>query len=347
MREYDLTARGRAVVAICAGTGLMAWLFGARALGAVALPAGVALAGAALQLRRIDAPKVRRDLPPDDAVGATHEVGLRFVDPVTGAPPASPFVADVIEATGPGLSDPPAVRVVVGETATSYRVSYERRGSPAVGPARIRATDVLGLLVRRLESGPVDHVLVYPERHPIAGWFRRRLYREGGLGTSRQRDEFDRLREYGRGDPLRDVSWSATAKRDELIVTEFAADSERAPVSIAGGAEDGGADDLASATASIALALLDDGIPAGVHLPNGSVEAAPGPEGRRRLLELLAHATGGEVPDADADAVVEADPDGARVRLGDAELPFEEIRMGGEGTGEPGGVSRIPAGEAA
>ncbi|MFB6295854.1 MAG: DUF58 domain-containing protein [Halobacteriales archaeon] len=347
MREYTLTNRGRAVVAICGAAALMAWLFGARALGAVVLPGIVALAGAALQLRRIDPPEIRRDLPPDDAVGATHEVGLRFVDPATGASPASPFVADVVEATGSGLSDPPTVRVVVGEATTTYPVSYERRGSPTVGPARIRATDVLGLLVRRMEAGPADRVLVYPGRHPIAARFRRRLYREGGLGTSRQRDEFDRLREYDRGDPLRDVSWSATAKRDELIVTEFAAEAERAPVSIAGGAEDGGADDLATATASVALALLDDGVPVSVDLPNGSVEVGPTPEGRRRLLELLALATGGEPPETDADAVIEADLDGTRVRVGDAELSFEEVRMGGEATGEPGGVGRIPAGETA
>jgi uncharacterized protein (DUF58 family) len=346
MREYDLTARGRAVVAICAGTGLMAWLFGARALGAVVLPGVVALAAAVLQLRRVDPPTVRRDLPPDDAVGTEHDVRLRFVDPDTGVAP-DPFVADVVDATGPELSDPATTRAVVGEAPVTYRVSYEERGSPAIGPVRIGAIDVLGLLTRRMEVGGVERVLVYPERHPIAGWFRGGVYQEGARGSSRRRDEFDRLREYSPGDALRDVSWNATAKRDELIVKEFAAESEQLRVSIAGGARNNGVDALATATGSIALAMLDDGVPVDLVLPNASVEVTPGPEGRRRVLSMLARATAGEVPDLDADVVVDADFRNAVVRVDDAELAFEELRIDGTSDVESRPVEPIMAGEPA
>jgi uncharacterized protein (DUF58 family) len=324
----------------------MAWLFGARALGAVVVPGAVALAAAVLQLRGIDPPGIRRDLPPDGAVGTEHDVVLRFVDPDTGVAP-DPFVADVVDATDPELSDPAATRTVVGEDAVTYRVSYESRGSPAVGPTRISAIDVLGLLTRRMEAGGSERVLVYPERHPIAGWFRGRIYREGARGSSGQRDEFDRLREYTPGDALRDISWNATAKRDDLIVKEFAAESEQLRVSIAGGARNNGADALATAVGSIALAVLDDGVPVDVVLPNGRVEASPGPEGRRKLLELLAHATAGEIPDLDADVVVDADFRGAIVRGDDEELAFEQLRMDADQGTTSEHVEPIQAGEAA
>ena len=345
MPEYALTTRGRAVVAICGGAVLMAWLFGARALGAIVVPGVVALAAAVLQLRGIDPPEVHRGLPPDDAVGTKHDVVLRFVDPDTGVAP-DPFVANVVDATDPELSDPAVTRAVVGEGSVTYRVSYESRGSPTLGPTRINAIDVLGVLTRRMEAGGADRVLVYPEYHPIAGWFRGRIYRQGARGSSRQRDEFDRLREYTPGDALRDISWNATAKRDELIVKEFAAESEQLRVSIAGGARRNGANALATAVTSIALAMLDDGVPVDVALPNGSVEASPGPEGRRRLLAFLAHATAGDVPDLEADVVVDADFRGAVVRADDAEMAFEQLRMDGVPAEESQRVEPIPAGEA-
>ena len=322
-----LTRRGRIALAVVVLAFGMAALSGARSLNAVVLPGVVALVAAAVQLSRLDAPSVRRRLPPDDFVGATHEVVLRFGDgDALRDDLEAPFVAAVHDDLGEGLTGPDApTRATVGAEPVRYEVTYEARGDRSLGPVTLTATDVFGLLERDLLCRGTESVLAYPERRPVVGWFRRELYREDALGASRQRDEFDRLREYARGDALRDVNWAATAKRDDLIVNEFAAETDQRRVSISGGARGDGADDLASAVASVALALLDDGVPVDVAVPNGRVSTDGGPDGRRRLLELLARTPRGAVPDADADVVIEADRTGTTVRIDDAETPFAAL----------------------
>lgn len=327
LSELRPTRRGRVVLAVVLVAFGMAALSGARSLNAVVLPGVVALAAAAVQLSRLEAPSVRRRLPPDDFVGATHEVVLRFGDgDAFREDLEAPFVAAVRDELGEGLAGPDgATRATVGAEPVRYDVTYETRGDRTLGPVTLRATDVFGLLERDLLCRGTESVLVYPERRPVVGWFRREFYREDALGASRQRDEFDRLREYARGDALRDVNWAATAKRDDLIVNEFAAETDQRRVSISGGARGDGADDLASAVTSVALALLDDGIPVDVSVPNGRVSPDGGPDGRRRLLELLARSPRGAVPDADADVVIEADRTGTTVRIDDRETPFAAL----------------------
>ncbi|GAB3413035.1 hypothetical protein GCM10027435_06490 [Haloparvum alkalitolerans] len=327
LSDLRLTRRGRVVLAIVAVGFGMAALSGARSLNAVVLPGIVAVVAGAVQLSRLDAPSVRRRLPPDDFVGATHEVVLRFGDgDALREALDAPFVAAVRDDLGEGLDGPEApTRATVGAEPVRYEVTYDARGDRTLGPVTLSATDVFGLLERDLLCRGTESVLVYPERRPVVGWFRRELYREDALGASRQRNEFDRLREYARGDALRDVNWAATAKRDDLIVNEFAAETDQRRVSIRGGARGDAADDLASAVASVALALLDDGVPVDVAVPNGRVSTDGGPDGRRRLLELLARTPRGAVPDADADVVIEADRTGTTVRVDDAETPFEAL----------------------
>lgn len=325
--DLRLTRRGRVVLGVVVLAFGMAALSGARSLNAVVLPGVVALAAAAIQLSRLDAPSVRRRLPRDDFVGATHGVVLRFGDVDTFREELdAPFVAAVRDGLGEGLAGPDEpTRATVGAEPVRYEVTYEARGDRTLGPVTLTATDVFGLLERDLLCRGTESVLVYPERRPVVGWFRRELYREDALGASRQRDEFDRLREYARGDALRDVNWAATAKRDDLIVNEFAAETDQRRVSISGGARGDGADDLASAVASVSLALLDDGIPVDVAVPNGRVSTEGGRDGRRRLLELLARTPRGAVPDADADVVIEADRTGTTVRIDGRETAFAAL----------------------
>lgn len=328
MAAIRLTRRGRALVAICVGAVVMAFLSGARSLNAVVLPGVVALAAAYLQLDGLEAPGVRRDLPPDDFAGSTHEVTLRFTDPdQPGAALTESFVATVRDAVDEGLTGPDEpTRATVGAVPVSYDVTYEARGERTLGPATLAATDVFGLLERDLLCRGKESVLVYPNRYRVPAWVRQELYHDEALGSSRQRDEFDRLREYARGDALRDVHWPTTAKQDELVVKEFAAQTEQRRVAISGGARGGTADDLASAATSIALALLDDGVPVEVSVPNGRVATGPDPEGRRRLLGLLARTPEGAVPDPDADVVVDADHQRTTVRIDDQAVDFAELR---------------------
>lgn len=343
-----LTRRGRVVAGICAAAFIMAWLAGSRSLNAVVLPGLVALVAAYVQLRSVEPPQTVRDPPPDGFVGETHRVRLRFFDRPGGAERGlrAPFVATVSDAVGDGVESRGATtEAAVGDGAVEYEVTYRERGERTLGPVRLRVRDVFGLAERELVCRGTTRVLVYPERKPVPTWFRQELFAAEEVGQSRQRDEFDGLREYGRGDPLRDVHWPTVAKRNELVVKEFAADAESSAVAVAGGATAGGDDELATAVCSVALALLDDGIPVTVSLPNGRVRATGGAEERRRLLELLATTTVGRVPEPDADVAVEADRGEVTLRFGDRSFSFDRLVSAGARGRYASGDGRAGPGE--
>ncbi|WP_256408091.1 DUF58 domain-containing protein [Halorubrum rutilum] len=345
MSSPTLTRRGRVVLAVCVGGVAMAFAAGGRSLEAVVLPGAVALAAGYVQLARIDEPAVDRTLPPEGFVGEGGEVRLAFEGRDAGG--LSPtYVADVDDALDDGLAGPDEpVRTSVGDAPATYRVDYLRRGERRFGPVTVTASDVFGLFEREAVVEAFDETLTYPACREIPARLRRSLYADDAVGASRRREEFDRLREYTRGDPLRDVHWAATAKHDELVVKAFAARTERGRVAIAGetaGDREGAAgrdstggrggaadrdpaDALASAAASLALALLDDGVPVDLTLPGGEVSADPGARGRRAVLELAARTGPGAVGVEEADARVVAGERGARYRIGDRTLAFGEV----------------------
>ncbi|ESP87284.1 hypothetical protein K933_14398 [Candidatus Halobonum tyrrellensis G22] len=320
--------------------------YGPRALNAVLIPGGVAFAAAYLQLRRADPPRVARAVPPDDHAGRSHRVRLFFGDPDGPRPDeehglSRPFVGVVRERVGDGLSATgTTAETVVGARPVEYEVTYESRGRRVLGPATVSVRDVLGLAETDLETAGTDALVVYPAVHPIAGGARRDLRALHETGIHRERREFDRLREYDRGDSLRDVHWKSTAKRDDLIVKEFAAEAETEAVSLAAGATASGdaADEMAEATASLVLALVDDGIPVDVHLADGSLTVGPERGSRVRLLERLAVAGPGRLPTDDVDIAVYAETDRVRVDVGDRETTFAELRAASESARAPGAV---------
>jgi len=308
---------------------------------------------------RVDAPAVRHVTPADGFVGETREVRLEFGPEAERGDggDSSSFLADVRVRVDDGLDGPAApIRAAVGTEPVSYAVTYRERGERTLGPIDLTVTDVFGLFERELVVDETDAVTVYPPRDPVPTRFRRELYAADAVDVRRQREEFDRLREYTRGDAVRDVHWATTAKRDEIVVKEFAAETARNRVTIAGGTavsgggersgfgadgldEDAGAnrsasaaaaDELARATASLALALLDDGVPVDVRLPGGRVSAAPGGRGRREVLELAARTGPGAVTDDEADVTIVAEADGARFRTGDRSVSFADLRREAE-----------------
>ena len=337
MATITMTRRGRIVVGICVLAVVMALVAGTRSLNAVVLPGVVALAAGYYQVARVENLAVRRTPPADGFVGETGEVALAFHGGDPGAPVSHAFPASVSDSLDEGLSGPAMpIETTVGaeqrhegepRDGVSYRVRYRDRGVRRFGPVTVRATDVFGLFERRTVVGGSDTAMAYPPCHPISTAFRRRLRAADAVGTSRRREEFDRLREYARGDPLRDVHWSSTAKHDEIVVKEFAAETARSRVLIAGETVGGraGDDELATATASLALALLTDGVPVDVSLPAGEVAAEPGRRGRRAVLELAARTGPGTVATDDADVRVVADADEARYEVGDRTVAFDDV----------------------
>ena len=323
--DVRLTRRGWSVAAVCLFAAAMAWLAGPRALNAVVAPGVVGLAAAYLQLRGLEAPRVVRDLPPDAHAGTSHELRLRFAD--AGEPSAGlsdPFVARVTEQVDDGIElEQAAVEATVGVGDVRFDVSYRRRGERTIGPTELVATDVFGLLSREFDCDPIDSVLVYPKRQPIPKWFRLGLYDVKEVGKNRQRDEFDQLREYEEGDSLRDIHWPATARKDELIVKEFVADAQGPSVSVSVGGR--GADRTAMVATSVALALLEEGVPVDLSAPNGRVETFPGGD-PRQLLELLTRLPRGEVPDPDADVVIEGSHRRTEIRTDGETHRFDQLR---------------------
>jgi uncharacterized protein (DUF58 family) len=320
------TRRGYGVVGVGVGGFLLAALFGPRAINAVVVPAVVALVAAAVQLRRLDPPRVERRVPPDGFPGETGRVELRFDTD-------SPFAGVVTDAVDDGLdAEPSSVETTVGAGPVGYDVTYRRRGERRYGPVGFVARDVLGLLETEFSVAATSTGLAYPAIRRLTPDAVADLGALYDTSIANERDEFDTLREYERGDPLRDVHWKSTAKREALIVKEFVAETDPQAVTVAAGAatgevvgdgDDPPADRMAAATASVALSLLSVGAPVRVAVPDGEVEAAPGAE--RSLLEFLSRAGAGPVPVPDAEVVVEATATGTAVTIGDVERSFDRL----------------------
>ncbi|MFB6303015.1 MAG: DUF58 domain-containing protein [Haloferacaceae archaeon] len=322
-----LTRRGWALAGVVALGVVLAARHGARSLNAVVLPCLVALVAAAVRARRTNVPTATRSLPPPAPAGTGGEVTLRFA-------PEDPVAARVRDDLPAALDGDPTAETVLGAEPVRYRVRRRRRGRHPVGPAAVYTTDVLGLAETRRDAGGRDALLVYPPVRDLPaatlGLVRAAVADE----RTSDRDEFASLREYVRGDALRDVNWKASAKRDDLVVTEFAGAQPRTAVALAAGGEDERGDAMAEAAATLGDALLREGVPVTLRTADEAVTVDPGE--REDLLAALATARPGVVADASAaDVAVDARADGVRVRIGGVETAFERLVSGevGPGTG--------------
>lgn len=320
-----LTRRGIGAIVLLVVSVAMAVQFGSRQLGAIIIPVGVAVLGAVIQLAVTGRPDVERVVPGAGHIGETKPVRLRF-------DVSSPVAARVIDETTPAVrSEGNAFETTVGETDLEYDVEYLARGEHELGPLTVTVTDVLALAERSYTYSMYDTVLVYPRVYTLTGSTRHdlNLLPEGAF--DHDREEFDRLREYDRGDSLRDVHWKSSAKRptDDLVVKEFLAESDLGDVRMTAEAAEHWDDEMAEAAASIALYLLDNGIAVGIVTPNGELPVATGSDHRERLLRLLATVGPGQVPEhyrEDADVRITAsDATGVSVRMQDSEVPFEQF----------------------
>jgi len=321
------TARGIAVLLVALAATAIGTRYGQRALGAVAAPLCVALLGAAVQVYRTGKPTVdrsdlRRGFPGDrgDLELAVEGSGIARV---TDRRPA---------ALG---GDATTTRSL--PTKVRFEVPYERRGEHTAGPVDVTLTDTLGLIRDRTTVNVTDTVLVYPEVSRLGG--------EGALfraisPAGEDRDAFDRLREYVPGDSLRDVHWKSSAKRDELLVTEFADGGGDRGLLVAARATEGVADEMAAAAATVVTSALQREFAVELELPGASVERGYSDDHRIRLLEALARADAGECRRADeADVVVSATDKGVTIDVDGRTQSFDGLRAdrenplaGGEAT---------------
>ena len=319
-----LTRRGWAFVGVAVGAFLMAGWFSARSLNAVAAPLLVALAAGYVHFKRVHQPELRTETPDYGFAGETATVSLQF-DAET------PLAATVRLEADDGLHiEDGEVETTVADEAVTFGVGLEDRGFQSVGPVEVVAEDVFGVWAT-VYTYPVNaEIVVFPKIHRLDDASDLAvLHRDFGLDG---RDRFDQLREYERGDPLRDVHWKSSAKRpdDDLVVMEFAATEDRERVELLAEADGGRMDDVAEAAASVATYLLESELAVGLTVPGGRVEPSAGPEHRAELLTLLASTYPGSVGDArreNADVFVQgtADEETVRITLGERTVTFEQL----------------------
>jgi uncharacterized protein (DUF58 family) len=175
---------------------------------------------------------LERGLPHALAVGSPVAVEIRLTNPgrsrcrgqyfeladPTLLLPAMPVTFDI----GPGARE--AFRVDVLPTA---------RGVKSFDAGQIRLRSFLGLFDWNLHIGRAESRRVFPDfrRHAAYAWLAssRRLT-EFGIKSVRRRGsgtDFDQLREYGAGDPIRHIDWKATLKHGRPITRSFRDDRDQ------------------------------------------------------------------------------------------------------------------------
>jgi uncharacterized protein (DUF58 family) len=316
------TRRGYAVLATVALAIGSATLFGARGLNAIVGPGVVALGYAVVQVWRVEQPTVERRLPRRGEQGSTAPVELHLEAD-------RPYSARLEDAAGKGLVASGNERdVTVGGEPVEYEVGLRRRGDRQLGPTTIEARDVLGLVSRTFEIRARSSILVRPPIYPLSGPRADELVWEFGGGDERQ--EFDFLRHYQRGDPLRDIHWPSSAKLpgEGLVVKHFSTDDSTNSIRVAAESDVGHADEMAAAAASLAVHLLTAGHRIEFATGDASLDARGGAEQRDRVLDALARTRGGRLHEADrrdADVVISAGEDGVTVTVGETISPFTDV----------------------
>jgi uncharacterized protein (DUF58 family) len=319
------TRRGLAVLLVAAGAFAMGSRYGQPGLNAVAGPAVVLVLAATGQVLWAGAPTIDRDDPRRGYPGDERTVA--FTAGGSGIARLTDGVPEGVDGDGRATRSLPAT--------VRYDVTYTDRGQQQFGPVDVVVTDPLGLVRRGYTVEATAETLVYPPVYRMGGpeAFSRTL-----APDAEDRQAFDRLREYVPGDSLRDVHWKSSAKRDEMLVKEFADHHSDQGLLVVGEADDGCADEMAAATATVAMGALEAGLTVELSVPGGTVKKGYGDTHRTRLLETLARTGAGETARADAaDILVRAREDGVTVtvegrrhRFGDVTTSRENPLVGGE-----------------
>lgn len=280
------TVRGAVALVVLAVAATVVATYGARDIPTLVAPVLAALAIGTVSVATQRLPVVHRRPVEAGVVGDTRtaRVTLERSDP------------DLTfeETTGPGLS--------VLDTEWDGRthvteLRLEERGIHTVGPAQVTVRDLFGLVRRRVSHGEATQVVVGPRpRHPtpaVADALERlEAPREEG-GTI----EFERIREYQPGDPLRDVAWRAVGKRpDRLLVTERGGPTRGEEVTVSVSCDEETLEQTLEVAAGVAEAAADLPAIAAVELSTtaGNTQA-DGPASQR--LRILAETGSGSVDD--------------------------------------------------
>jgi uncharacterized protein (DUF58 family) len=208
-----------AVVASAVPVLMQPWLW----LGAILAAGVVADAIIARFQKPLD---VQRRLPGRFALGEAGEVRLIFRN--DDARPAKVEVFDGIPqgAVAPALpwvGEVPANR----EIRVFHPVTLSVRGEAVFSPVHVRRISPLGLWTRKTQHLGPETVRVYPNYEPVIRFALLAMqHRESPMGIIRRpragsSRDFHQLRDYRDGDPLAQIDWKATSRRQMLISRDF------------------------------------------------------------------------------------------------------------------------------
>lgn len=194
-------------------------------LGIGALAVILALADA-LWVRVLTPIGIRRRLPGRFALGQAGEVMLTLrndspraavVEIFDGIPQGSQTE------TLPWSGEVPPQR----EIRVFHQVKLLERGEAVFGPLQLRRFSPLGLWTRRTSHLDAATVKVYPNYEPVLRYALLAMQqRESPMGIVRRpragsSRDFHQLRDYRDGDPLSQIDWKATSRRQMLISRDF------------------------------------------------------------------------------------------------------------------------------
>ncbi len=113
------------------------------------------------------------------------------------------------------------------EAIVGYKLYAASRGDYGFGDIVLRWRGPWGLAIKQVRVPAAERIKVYPNinearRHELSARRNRQLL--FGLRKTRIRGqgrEFESLRDYVRGDEIRNISWTATARRGHLITKQY------------------------------------------------------------------------------------------------------------------------------
>lgn len=172
-------------------------------------------------------PVASRQLPGNLALGSTAYIRLRFEHHGQGTLRFS-YIDHYPDAVS--CLDPLPARLTLapGTQATvEYRVCPVHRGDAHFGAISLRVCSPWRLWQRQVHVEADQSVKIYPNFMALSGLGflgqEQRIARVGAHLTQRRGSglEFKQLREYQRGDEIRQIDWKATARQQRLISREY------------------------------------------------------------------------------------------------------------------------------
>jgi len=170
--------------------------------------------------------EVAREAPPVMSVGARNKIRVWLNNRGTGELVVEIEDSPPLPAMVEGL--PLVARLPPGSSRElQYHIVPQRRGAHEFGTLFARTRSRLGLWNFQEQRGLPHLVKVFPDIQSVGRLellIRDNRLSELGIRRSRVRDrgsEFDRLREYRRGDEPRAIDWKATSRQRQLIAREY------------------------------------------------------------------------------------------------------------------------------